>query len=396
MRDDVRALQDRLLETELLCVPSGTRDTTEEVYPAVKSAYPDLCDDDYLCSEVCDGGTDQPEWMHATRRVQQQLKRKENSRVERRDGSWFYNFPALYLQPVSDEWIDRFARTVRSEVTEGWATVPEELEHELPTRIWGIEETDSPAHQSYIDRMCPGDLVLYYHDGDFIASGRVKRTIESDVIGDWLWNNPQSKWVYLVTEYDDWGPDIGEVWSLLGYGDRQIVTGFMRVSDIVTEELRREYGSIESAILWRPREVEKTSETVLEQLGTESPKRRSTVQDQVQRDQRLVEELKCLYDHRCQICETRLQQSSNKGYSEVHHLQPLGSPHDGPDVSENMIVLCPNHHADFDNGMVRIEPDSLQITHEYDTEISGHSLSVHSDHEVGEVYLQYHNSEIAR
>jgi putative restriction endonuclease len=368
-----------------------------KVYPAVKSEYPDLCDDDYLCSEACDGGTDQPEWMHATRRVQQQLNRKENSRVERRDSNWFYCFPALYLQPVSDEWFNRFGRTVRSEVTEEWdSTVPETLEHELPTRVWGIEETNSPAHQSYIDRMRPGDLVLYYHNGDFIASGRVKRALESDVIGDWLWNNPQSRWVYLITEYDDWGPDIDEIWDLLGYGDRQVVNGFMRVSDSVTEQLRREYGSLESAILRRPGEVEKTGATMLEQLGTESPNRRSTVQDQVQRDQMLVEELKSLYDHQCQICGERLQQSSNDGYSEVHHLKPLGSPHNGPDVSENMLVLCPNHHADFDNGMVRIEPESMQITHEYDARMSGRSLRAHDNHEVGGKYLQYHNSEIAR
>ena len=39
--------------------------------------------------------------------------------------------------------------------------------------------------------------------------------------------------------------------------------------------------------------------------------------------------------------------------SEVHHIRPLGK-HDGADIIENMIVVCPNHHAMFDRGAITI------------------------------------------
>jgi nitrite reductase/ring-hydroxylating ferredoxin subunit len=37
-------------------------------------------------------------------------------------------------------------------------------------------------------------------------------------------------------------------------------------------------------------------------------------------------------------------------YAEVHHLRPLGGHHRGLDRQDNMLVLCPNHHALFDLG----------------------------------------------
>jgi predicted restriction endonuclease len=35
-------------------------------------------------------------------------------------------------------------------------------------------------------------------------------------------------------------------------------------------------------------------------------------------------------------------------------IKPLGNPHDGPDKASNMLVLCPNHHLQFDRGVLRI------------------------------------------
>lgn len=37
-------------------------------------------------------------------------------------------------------------------------------------------------------------------------------------------------------------------------------------------------------------------------------------------------------------------------YAEAAHIRALGSPHNGPDVIENVLCLCPNHHVLFDNG----------------------------------------------
>lgn len=81
MRDDIRELQDMLTATEFACVPPGLQSTSGDFYPAVQSTYPELCDDDLRCDDVCTNGADQPEWKHAVRRVQQQLVHRENIRL---------------------------------------------------------------------------------------------------------------------------------------------------------------------------------------------------------------------------------------------------------------------------------------------------------------------------
>ncbi|WP_246150617.1 HNH endonuclease [Streptomyces qinzhouensis] len=42
-------------------------------------------------------------------------------------------------------------------------------------------------------------------------------------------------------------------------------------------------------------------------------------------------------------------------YSEAAHIQGLGSPHFGPDVLENLLCLCPNHHKQFDTFSIYID-----------------------------------------
>ena len=68
-------------------------------------------------------------------------------------------------------------------------------------------------------------------------------------------------------------------------------------------------------------------------------------------------------------------------YSEAHHIIPLGHPHNGPDTSENLVVLCPNHHVMCDYGAIELSIDLLTIK-------DGHSISQDS--------LDYHNDVICK
>jgi hypothetical protein len=127
-----------------------------------------------------------------------------------------------------------------------------------------------------------------------------------------------------------------------------------------------------------------------------TPRRFRTVVDRINRDAGLVTDLKSLYDDRCQLCSARLASSDGTGYSEVHHLQPLGAPHDGVDAVGNMLVLCPNHHADFDNGVVRVDTGDLSVEHPYDSAVDGDTITTASDHELSASALRYHNEHICR
>lgn len=52
----------------------------------------------------------------------------------------------------------------------------------------------------------------------------------------------------------------------------------------------------------------------------------------------------------------------NQFATEVHHIQPLGK-HNGPDIKENMIVLCPNDHIMFDRGAITLDLDNMRVIH---------------------------------
>lgn len=54
------------------------------------------------------------------------------------------------------------------------------------------------------------------------------------------------------------------------------------------------------------------------------------------------------FNYRCQICGTMIPTKGGEPYIEVAHIIPLAAG--GPDKSDNMATLCPNHHKEFDLG----------------------------------------------
>ena len=83
--------------------------------------------------------------------------------------------------------------------------------------------------------------------------------------------------------------------------------------------------------------------------------------DSIVRNQKFVRDVKRLRNNTCQICRARLQIGPNSYYSEIHHIQPLGNPHNGPDRKENMICVCPNCHKKLDYGFFPIEVELVNI-----------------------------------
>lgn len=74
------------------------------------------------------------------------------------------------------------------------------------------------------------------------------------------------------------------------------------------------------------------------------------------RDTAVSRRVKALHDFQCQVCGLRLECEGGP-YSEAAHIRPLGAPDDGPDVIENVLCLCPNHHVLFDYGAISIADD---------------------------------------
>ncbi len=118
--------------------------------------------------------------------------------------------------------------------------------------------------------------------------------------------------------------------------------------------------------------------------GSNNPKRVSSTVQRVIRDSKLGRQLKKLYDYKCQVCE--LQINTEAGYyAEAAHIKPVGAPHSGPDLLENLLCLCPNHHLMFDKGVFCLD-DRFNLIG-----IDG-KLHLNSKHNISKEFVSYHRS----
>ncbi|MUT66152.1 HNH endonuclease [Paenibacillus sp. NEAU-GSW1] len=111
------------------------------------------------------------------------------------------------------------------------------------------------------------------------------------------------------------------------------------------------------------------------------------------RDSQMVSRIKDAVDHKCQICGLQIKTKGDGYYSEGHHIQPLGNDHEGPDEEGNIIILCPNHHQEFDLGVIAIEPLRQIIVH-WDTNNPYHSKNLAYSRKLKKEFLEYHYTTI--
>jgi len=73
---------------------------------------------------------------------------------------------------------------------------------------------------------------------------------------------------------------------------------------------------------------------------------------QYKRDNKTIVELKILRSFKCQICETTILKKDGSFYVEAAHITE--KKHKGPESPDNILILCPNHHKEFDFGNKKI------------------------------------------
>ena len=140
-----------------------------------------------------------------------------------------------------------------------------------------------------------------------------------------------------------------------------------------------------------------SSEKGIEKLETElkltlksdykRTERTAATVNRLKRNVKLSEQIKDLYDFKCQVCNTYLK-TPYGGIAIGAHIKGLGNPHNGPDVLENMICLCPNHHEQFDDYGYYIEPDTLEIKGL--EEFEGKKITINKKHKIDKELLKYH------
>ena len=114
---------------------------------------------------------------------------------------------------------------------------------------------------------------------------------------------------------------------------------YLTQDEIEQEELTRFYNKTQ------------TKEEILEDLKNLKPTDSEEIivnQKTYKRDNKTISQIKILRDFKCQICGTSIIKKDGSKYIEAAHIKPKHQK--GRETLENIILLCPNHHKEFDLG----------------------------------------------
>lgn len=165
----------------------------------------------------------------------------------------------------------------------------------------------------------------------------------------------------------------GYLW-ILSKADYEAKEGLVRTKDL---NIPAGISNLEGYQYFSPGQMRLIQHIIGEDFDNETIRRIREV-NTIQRNKKLVVNLKKLYENCCQICGLQLEISKDVYYSEVHHIRPLGNPHNGPDIKSNMLCVCPNHHVLLDMGSIEISLANLIIL----------------NHAVDQSCIDYHNNQI--
>jgi 5-methylcytosine-specific restriction endonuclease McrA len=105
------------------------------------------------------------------------------------------------------------------------------------------------------------------------------------------------------------------------------------------------------------------------------------------RDTALARLIKSQCRFLCQVCQTPLAKPDGTLYVEAHHVRPLSRRHNGADTADNIIVLCPNHHALFDLGVPEFLTSNV-------VRIGNKVVTLTPEPGLSQMNIDYHNSEM--
>lgn len=277
------------------------------------------------------------------------------------------------------------------------ATYSEHTERQLndPAMLWGYREKNKSTWRQLDNR----DFLLFYTgEYQYRYAAQVADTEQNYDLGDELFATPDQTFEYIVylnnlREISINSRELHQTYAGYDIGHPVRSQGF---NDATYQAIAEGFGSVEEYISAHQKAVVSGNDVDSgAAVDIERPQRVETKVNRIVRDTTIVDELKELYGYKCQVCGDMRRRDGSEPYAEGHHIRPLGDSPPGPDKRSNIIVLCPNHHADFDYGMVRVDPDTYEIDHEYDFDVDGKQISIDNNHQLMSRYLKYHNREIA-
>jgi len=97
-----------------------------------------------------------------------------------------------------------------------------------------------------------------------------------------------------------------------------------------------------------------------EEEENKTPKRSLFLSNRIIRDTALASTIKTLIGNKCQLCDEIIILPDGRSYIEAHHIKPLGSPYNGPDIKTNILIVCPNCHVKCDYKVISLNIDGIK------------------------------------
>ena len=241
-------------------------------------------------------------------------------------------------------------------------------------RMHGISGSGDSGAESivisggYEDDRDFGDVILYTGEG-----GRDSTT------GRQVADQPMSRGNLALARSADEGLSVRVIRGARLDSEHAPAAGYRYDGIYRVEQYWHERGS-SGFLVWRYLLRKDRSEPMTADDGM-TTRMAATIQ-RIVRNTAMSQLVKVLHKHHCQVCGIRLETRIGP-YAEAAHIRPLGMPHDGPDLEENILCLCPNHHVLFDRGVITISDDLALV------EIDG-TLRLAPGHKISLDHLAYH------
>ncbi len=220
------------------------------------------------------------------------------------------------------------------------------------TRFWAISEKD----KEIFEKMQIGDLVYFANKDDHIFSFCAKisgKEEESDLAEKMFGGDFRTKITKYILFFNYFYETSIIYHEMLNSTENEIQ------NNPGIYQIQKRFEEIKSNDLQIP-EFEQTTLPPMDLAGP--PPKIRFENTRFIRNTKKTHELKKLYENKCQICNYLITKPNNEYYSEVHHIWPLGKkPIGGDDDYENMLVLCPTHHAEFDYTVIKISNNGENI-----------------------------------
>ena len=160
----------------------------------------------------------------------------------------------------------------------------------------------------------------------------------------YIWKSGKSglRWQHNVREAIDYlrrqnvVTHEGDKWFISGFTAKEF--GYSRVEYLLEEENSR---LEKSQIIESLKKISSISSEYI----TISGKR-------LKRDYDTIDKLKKVRDYKCQICGKTIPKRVGGFYIEAAHIRAKKDK--GPETPDNLLILCPNHHKEFDYGLRKI------------------------------------------